>query len=492
MDPLHAPIVRVTVAEDRAFVTRVATVEVAPGLNRLHFAPLTAVVADKSLIFESDDLEILDCGVARRIKGKASEEHEFDRLLQRQQELEAEKRLLSNRKTELREFADQLLSEMADEAAWGRADLKSWQKLMGDLRKQESAVDERLSELQKEYRELSNRLKQTTRGETRLSASAYCLVNASEAGTRQLTFRYTVPCAGWRPTHLVQVTGTEMKTTSRACVWQKTGEDWADVELSFSTERTAQSTSLPKLTADRLSLKPREEEVNLAFREQEVERLEKPAVHFLDKVPGIQDGGETFELKAPGRYSLLSDGQPSKISLFDFQTTTEFVLESTPELLEQVLVCSYQTNQGSAPLLAGPVDLVRDGMLCGTGWLGFTSPQSRFELNWGPHSDLSVSRTFSSKQEKEKLLKGWVRTERKVTVFLSNRSAQEKKIRVVERIPVSESSDFKVELNRTYTHLAQGADQDGFVTWDIKLAPHQRLKIPLSYTLERKKTSSVS
>ena len=126
-----------------------------------------------------------------------------------------------------------------------------------------------------------------------------------------------------------------------------------------------------------------------------------------------------------------------------------------------------------------------------TSWLKFTPSGAAFELSWGPCSGVTIRRTFESKEEKEKLLKGWVRTERLVHLYLSNTTDQDKTVSVWERIPVSESSDLKVEVNRTYTHQAAEADENGFVRWDIALQPHQRLKVPLSYAMDRKKSATV-
>jgi hypothetical protein len=138
------------------------------------------------------------------------------------------------------------------------------------------------------------------------------------------------------------------------------------------------------------------------------------------------------------------------------------------------------------------VELQKDGRSLGTSWLKFTPSGGAFDLNWGACSGVTISRTFESTEEKEKLLKGWVRTERLVHLYLSNTTDREKSVSVWERIPVSESSDLKVEINRTYTHQAARADENGFVRWEITLEPHQRLKVPLSYTMDRRKSASVT
>ena len=74
-----------------------------------------------------------------------------------------------------------------------------------------------------------------------------------------LRVTYLVPCAVWRPAYratLKQVEGGEAVTVEcEAVVWQRTEEDWKDVEMAFSTARPTLGASPPRLVEDRLYLR---------------------------------------------------------------------------------------------------------------------------------------------------------------------------------------------------------------------------------------------
>lgn len=494
MTTLEAPIVKVMVAEDRAFVTRSVSIHLEEGEHRFEIRSVTPIVSDKTLLVETNNdlVKVVDSSVVRTTDLAASAKVQEQRLLDRRMSaLGNAIRSTRNEKVELREFAPQLFREIADDAAWGGREQGRWASHVEKLKAREQDLDAKLRGLESELKVLEDKREPSDQAERSLEAAFHLTLLAGSPLTTELRVTYCVPCASWRPAHRVSVDGESMRFTGLCYLWQNTGEDWSQVELSLSTERTAQTTSLPRLSADRLSLRDRDEEVVLSTREEAVERLEHGEVSLVSTVPGIEDGGEVFSIAAPGRLDLLSDGQPLKVKLFEFEDVARFRHETKPEVLPQIVMCSRQINQSPYPLLPGPVELQKEGRVLGTSWLKFTPSGAAFELSWGPCSGVTIRRTFESKEEKEKLLKGWVRTERLVHLYLSNTTDQDKTVSVWERIPVSESSDLKVEVNRTYTHQAAEADENGFVRWDIALQPHQRLKVPLSYAMDRKKSATV-
>ncbi|MBF0188165.1 MAG: DUF4139 domain-containing protein [Magnetococcales bacterium] len=55
-----------------------------------------------------------------------------------------------------------------------------------------------------------------------------------------------------------------------ACVWQRTGENWENVQLHFSTERPSLGAESPPLLEDRLQLRPVEKSFTVETREERV------------------------------------------------------------------------------------------------------------------------------------------------------------------------------------------------------------------------------
>ena len=502
---MNAPIKKVTLLEDRAYISRLASVDLNIGSVRLEFGPVTPVLSDKTVLVEiapehRDKVTLREMRVLRKkIELPEEEERLLEEILGRQSQLSTLLETLQAEKRELERLQEMLLQEIAEDAAWGRGDSEQWKQQLSRLREEELSLGARrrqaLLELEESSEELARhraKLERQKLGQVNLEAVIEVLLEVTEACRVNLSIEYCVPGACWRPYHRAHFREGKLKFTSLASVWQNTGEDWSDVELFLSTQRTAQTTALPRLVADHISLQDKATEIILETREEQVDSLDPGLQRLVKELPGIDDQGDTFLLKAPALFSLESKGQSSRADLFHFETTCELRHLARPELLSQVVIQSSQINLSEHPLLPGPVELARGPALLGSSWLEYTAPGSPFKLDWGPESSLSLKRSVEDKEEKKKILQGWVTSHRRVNVYLSNLGTQEFKVLVSERVPVSETSDLEVELNRTKTSQGSKPDENGFVHWEVALKAHQREKLSLFYTLKRKKSSSLS
>src|SRR5262249_31705661 len=140
---------------------------------------------------------------------------------------------------------------------------------------------------------------------------------AEHASEVTVTASYIVPGAAWRPYHrarLVRETArVEWETT--ACVWQATGEDWRDVDLTCSLERPSLGVEPPELADDELYARRKPDQVVVETREQELETTGLgggPA-----EVPGIDDGGVGLKLAAT-HVSVRADGRPHRVAVGGF------------------------------------------------------------------------------------------------------------------------------------------------------------------------------
>ena len=165
-----------------------------------------------------------------------------------------------------------------------------------------------------------------------------------------------------------------------------------------------------------------------------------------EDLPGIDDGGEALELRGQTRVSIPADGRPHRVPIDGFASPAEVAWVCTPELARAVMVRSRQTNTGSRPLLAGPVDLIRNSGLVGRTSLLFVAPGEKFELGWGPDSALRVWREETQLDEERRTLSSWTRKPRKVTVKLSNLGVAPRRVQIKERVAVSEIEKVEVEF----------------------------------------------
>jgi hypothetical protein len=179
-----------------------------------------------------------------------------------------------------------------------------------------------------------------------------------------LAVGYVAATPLWRPSYRVVVDKQGADLQVWGIVQNLSGEDWKDVELQFSTARSSLGTEPPLLHPDLLTVKKKNEAVVVQARQVQVQKAglgsapaaggARPTPTSVD-LPGVDDGGETRNLRALGKCSIPSDGRPNVIPLFTFEDGAEAALVTFPELEPKVFLRAVARNTSPSPMLAGPV-----------------------------------------------------------------------------------------------------------------------------------------
>jgi len=279
-----------------------------------------------------------------------------------------------------------------------------------------------------------------------------------------------------------------------AVVWQATGEDWTNVALTLSLERASLGVEPPRLRDDEVHARRRPDHVTVEAREHEQQTTGLGG--SVLEVPGIDDGGLGLTLAIAGA-NVRADGAPHRLPIGGFSTSAQLSLVAIPLRSAWVHLRARLINAGSAPLLAGPVDLLMSSGYVGRAEIGFVAPGEKVYLGFGPDSELRAHRTEDRERDDAGLLGGWNVQTVRVAVRLSNLGAQKREVVVTERIPVSEVEQVTVEASSPDAYLLERKDQPGgeeitqvtaraiddrgLVTWAVELPPHGRRAVTLEY-----------
>ena len=326
----------------------------------------------------------------------------------------------------------------------------------------------------------------------RCGAFAVLDITVLTPGSYRLEIEYTVPAACWRPGYRAVLEGNSLRFETDGWVWQRTGEDWKDVNLSLSTRRPSLGSSPPVLSDDVVTVIKREKEDVVEIREESVDDAgfgsEKSSGKSAESLPGVDDGGivRSFTVGKPA--DVPSDGRPRNFALVSFEGTSETDLVAMPELSPYGFLRSRQTNGGSHPVLAGPVELIRNGTCVGRTQVSYVESGEIFPLGWGPDPDIRIHRTEETRYKEAGKLGTKDKTDYLVIIKISNIGATTKILTVKERIPVSEIGKVKIIFNeKETTEGCKGPDEDGFVTWSVELSPLEKTVRKLVYTIEKNK-----
>jgi uncharacterized protein (TIGR02231 family) len=510
---LEAPVREVTLLEDRAQVSRRGTVKVSAGQNRVMVHGVAPVLQDVSLRAEvlSGKARVADVRIRRGLRIRTADKPEAARVLEEKLEaLQRERQQVLEDQASARarfERIQQLLhlgaGELPVDAGWGMGMATQWQDSFDTLFRKARQLRESMLQATFTADRLSAEMAAVTRQRQAQDRVDHQVVSwleadvlADGAGEVELRIDYVVPNALWRPLHTARLLGrNRVQLTSSAAVWQNSGEDWKDVELRFSTARSSLGTEPPLLHPDLLTVKKKNEQVVVQARQVQVQKAglgsgpaaggaARPASTSVD-LPGVDDGGETRNLRAPGRSTVPSDGRPNVIPLFSFEDDAEAALVTFPEMEPKVFLRAISRNTSSGPLLAGPVELLQDNGFVGWTQTLFVAPQERFELSFGPDDSLRVQRE-EKKSTKQHPVTKWNETTTHITLYLSNLSGDARTVLVTERLPVSEIEHVKVELDEDKTTGSPVLDDNGFCKWKAEvpanghLVLHLRFKVSLA------------
>ncbi|MFN8606734.1 MAG: DUF4139 domain-containing protein [Vulcanimicrobiota bacterium] len=505
MQPLDAPITRVTLLEDRAYVRRQAEIELPAGRSIWKLPAVSPLLVEKTLTAQlTGSARVVQVKVERTLAPLAPPPEPPDpapaaeRLRQLQQL--KEQSLLNERELQSAQaLFDELTREIGKQVAWGVDETATWEQELQELSTwKEQLVEERHRlELAVEAVSSSTPTPEPVFLPRKSDTVILVEVDSTAAQPARLRLEYSLPCACWRPSHRAVLGSAGLEMTCEATCWQNTGEDWNEVELIFSTQRFSLGNEPPQAQADVLQTRKKSAEVVVAQRDQEVSELSSALLGGLDKlapaersseVPGIDDGGQAINLRAPQKATIPSHGKPVRVSLSSFKCQVELENLLLGEVCSEVVQRSRQTNASDSPLLAGPVELIRDAGFVGRAKLDYVAAAEPFSLGWGPQTSLRVVRKVTQGQEeKDDMLGGWTRIKHTVEMTISNLSAQSHAVLVTERIPVSELKQVEVIFDAKNSSPGATPDANGFVTWKLELGARARHHLRLIYSLRKRK-----
>lgn len=506
---VRAAVERVTLFEDRAELTRSVEVSLAGASSTVVFDDVTPLVSEshafaRVAVLEGDGaIHVDDLRVSRTVVSDVdARTRELDALNERVTEAtrtlaEAKSRveLLEGRTRDTRELLNRFVEHTNVTAGQTTLDA-GWRTrfdaILEEQRRVATLVDEARAVRVERERVLRELQALSVRGrliDARPRADVVVRLSGSVTKAR-VTLSMVVPCALWRPTHDATLvaragpgegaaTSGEVTFTTHGTVWQKTGEAWDDVELTFSTARPSAGAVLPRLTPDVLRTRDKTAEeqrtVVVEHRQAAVPRHEGEGTP-----PGVDDGGRARVYRATGRASIPSDGRPYPFELARFTGKATVERVAVPELSALVFSRATFVNAGAGPILAGPVNLVENGAYVGVGDVHYVGEGEQLDLSFGSDDRFRVRHERRRVVEEKLIGKDGVIFVAETTVLSLSKVPE--RVVVLTRFPVSEVD--KLTVIPSMPHCTDGApklDAHGLARIAVDIAPMQEKKLSLGF-----------
>jgi uncharacterized protein (TIGR02231 family) len=337
---------------------------------------------------------------------------------------------------------------------------------------------------------------------------------ANAPGEAELEISYLVGNAGWRPTYDLRA-ASDLKSADlllSAVVAQRTGEDWTDVNLTFSTSKPERGAQPPKPEPMVLSVQapaPLEQLKAVGYNAGRAERSRERRIAAADDKAGLALGadaeaialpvdaqvfasGLSTQLRVPRAESVPADNRPHRVRVAE----ASFKLEPThlvvPRLATRAFVQAKPKNTAPFPVLAGLAQVFVGNDFVGKIALAETPVGEPLELALGADPGITVERRQEkADREGPGFLGSRVRWTYQYRIAVKNVSAATgaATFEVAETIPISRDDRIKVEVTSSEPPFLRGAKEDreretqGLLRWRLPAAPGEERVIQLTYVV---------
>lgn len=335
-------------------------------------------------------------------------------------------------------------------------------------------------------------------------------VDAGSPLEADLTVRYQIADAQWVPIYDARLfTGTKttpptLSLTRRAAVSQRSGETWENVALQLSTARPSEGASAPMIDTQTVGFEPEFKPpvpvpmaaapatANLKLGRDAVEGVGDADVTSQDaleqKIPiqeqqAILTSAPLDATYAAGKATIDGTGETKRVVLSTEEIEPKIAIRTVPRMDANAFIYAKLKLAKGSPLLPGKAYLFRDGTFVGTGDLPLLPAGGEHALGFGIDDLVKVKFAVIEEKRGETGIISTSRIDnRSFRVTVKNLHERAVDLEVLDRIPVSQNQDIKVEYTGKSTPTKQNTeDKRGVLSFESPIEADEEKVLEYGY-----------
>lgn len=304
--------------------------------------------------------------------------------------------------------------------------------------------------------------------------------SAGGAAEVSVQLQYQTRNAGWSSAYEARLdtAANELGLTHQAVVYQNTGEDWHNVQLSLSTANPDVGGRLPDPSPWILNPQPQP----MLGKAMEMDAVAMaPAARMPQDEPQVaaaqmatlESNGLTQYYRISGQVSMADGTRDKRLTVAGYQLPAKVIRQMVPALSGLGYVVGEAKYDGEVTLPAAQITLYQDNQFIGQSWLAQTEPADRLAMSFGVDDKVTVEAVRETDQRGERgLISGQPYLERVTRYEVTNAHTTPIDLRVVDRLPVSRHDDIQVTYQDITTPYQDSVDnKPGVIAWDRVVAP---------------------
>lgn len=504
----------VTVFLTGAQITRTATVAIPKGTSNLVFRDVSTLVIPQSIQVATDN-EITILSVNHQVN-YLEDQSKRDEVIKLESQLKTLKEKANYETAMLQVFQQEESMLIKNQSIGGNnvllkaIDLKEamdFQRTrMTEVKTKQLDINQRLENYNKDITKINQQLAELNNIHTKASGEIVININAIEATTSKIHLTYVVNNAGWYPSYDLRVTdiSNPINLNYKANVYQTSGEDWTNVNLTLSSGNPNESGSKPILnrwnlmTNSPLSLNEvvvvgygirRDESEN--EDKQEAPRIRGKSLRSKALAPKVMvaDAQTTFQFIIEQPYNIPSDGKQHTVNVQERTINALYEYYCVPKLDKDAFLTARITGWEEMNLLSGEANLYYEGTYLGKALLDTHNTSDTLDISLGRDKNIVVNRLKEKEFSRKQVFGNNKTDERRWEISIRNKKSQPINIVVEDQYPTSTDKDIVVERGEAKEATLDEATNK--LTWRLKIDPAKEKKIGFSYSVKYPKSSTV-
>jgi predicted lactoylglutathione lyase len=379
--------------------------------------------------------------------------------------------------------------------------------------------------------------------ENQRSNQIIILVDCDENVSVETTLKYLVSDCGWVANYELNAVDINqpVKLKYKAQVYNNTGNEWKDVQLSLSTADPTLSASAPNMSPFYLEynayieeqrgsyITPQSVQQNYRIQaENEINWANQRAYdnYILDKnddasenrflmnkealnmssylsdasfssgkkvskvqTQQIQISELTTEFTVPATFSCPSDAKPYLVEIKEITIPATFSHVSIPKLDQGAFLLANIVGWQDLDLIPGPTAVYFSGNFVGMSQIDTRNVNDTLSLSFGRDSKIQVLRKLKSEMSVKKVVGSNKRDTYYYDIQLRNNRTVPVTIDVFDQIPLSRNSEITVSVETIGT--GKKNDITGEVSYKVTLQPGESTNLEIGYTVKYPKVYNV-
>jgi len=388
--------------------------------------------------------------------------------------------------------------------------LEFYQKRLESIDTRKEDVRKKLKELDEEINKL-----ESTIGNSIFSSSVNEVIISIEAPKPTdvvFNLSYLVKGSSWIPSYDIRVITGENKISLAyyGIIYNNTGEDWINVNLSLSTAKPSVDGNPPILKTARVSFRNnyRNDEYNyvrnVMVLNNDVSQFQGQRLHLNEQNQTTTTNDTFFEelttdtsesitcssFNIPREATITSDNKPHKVTISNLEFGVDFSYSVLPKLsLNAYLKANIRnSSRKKVPLLAGEINVFMDNNFVTKSKIQNIIPGESFAIFLGVDNSIKVEYLPIKKNTEST---GIIKKSHSMTVvhqtIVTNNKNIPVKIVMYDQLPKSDISNIKVKLIEPIieeNNNSLSITPANNVKWKFDLAPKESISQVLKYVVD--------